>query len=67
MPKYFFLYKNDLYDRNGVFQSDHTANTEAEVREWFEKHYNARMIDIRKGRKFSESEIRRKKIEQRYA
>lgn len=67
MPKYYFLYKNDAYARHEVFQSDHTANTEADVREYFAKHYNAEMLEIRKGRKFSKSEIRQKKNQQRYA
>lgn len=67
MPKYFFLYKNDAWTRDAIFQSDYTANTEQDVREYFKRHYKADMVDIRKGKKFSDSEIRNRKNKLRYA
>lgn len=65
MPKYYFLYHNER-SRGVVFQSDYDANTEKEARKYIAGHYNADLVAIRKGRKFSDAEIREKKNSLRY-
>lgn len=67
MPKYFFLYKNESYTRDTIFQSDCTKQTEEEARQYFEKHYNAKMVAIRKGRRFSKAEVSKMQKQHRYA
>jgi hypothetical protein len=66
MPRYFFLYQNEFVTRGSVFQADHVADTESEVREYFKGHYNAEIVAIRKGDAFSKKEIDEKKKALRY-
>lgn len=67
MPVYHFLYKNSSLTRDVLFQSDYTANSESELRDWFARSYNAELVAVRKGKKFSQAEIDKKRKEMKYA
>ena len=61
MDKYFILYKNEAISRDMVFQTDMVCADLAEVKKSFERHYNAVMVAVRKGRKYNDQEIKKKR------
>ena len=66
MPKYHILYK-PFSLRGPVFKTEVEKNTETEARVYFEKSYNADLLQIRKGIPFTDAEIKKLKAKLKYA